>query len=211
MGTVHESSHFGHAVELVILVHEKLLRHFDPDIAAKRAQVSLRIVQEHACQGTGRNADGASKRVEVEGLRVVRAEEGEDLRAAPTECKGSRGGRIVFARLREQGDPVNQRSEVDRAREEAVYVKPRQVIGDSGVFCRADHDDLAVWRARRHCAYRKGGIQVAVREVSDDQAQGLSSELRQPFGCGDACFSLESGSEANGDDGRDARVTTDGE
>ena len=53
MGAVHESSHFGHAVELVILMHEKLLRHFDPDIAAKRAQVSLRIVQEHACQGTG--------------------------------------------------------------------------------------------------------------------------------------------------------------
>jgi len=46
----------------------------------------------------------------------VRAEEGEDLRAAPTECKGSRGRRIVFARLREQGDPGNQRSEVDGRR-----------------------------------------------------------------------------------------------
>jgi len=44
---------FRPAVELVILMHEKLLRHFDPDIAAKRAQVSLRIVQERACQGTG--------------------------------------------------------------------------------------------------------------------------------------------------------------
>jgi len=113
--------------------------------------------------------------------------------------------------LREQGDPGNQRSEVDRAREEAMYVEPGQVIGDPGVFRRADHDDLAVWRARCQCADRKGGIEVAVGEVGDDQAQGLSSELRQPFGCGDACFSLESGSEANGDDCRDARVTTDGE
>src|ERR1700737_5625512 len=100
MGAVHETSYFCHAVGLVILVQEKLLRHFDPDVAAKRAQVSIRIVQEHACQGTGRNADGASKHVEVEGIRIVRTEEGEDLRAAAAECKGPDGRRIVFTRLR---------------------------------------------------------------------------------------------------------------
>jgi hypothetical protein len=167
MGAVHEAGQFGHPVELVILVHEKLLRHFDPDIAAKRTWVPIRIVQEHTRQGARRNTDGPRQRGETEGLCIVRAEVCEDMSAAATECEGSGVRGIVFGQSREQGDPGNQRSEVDRAREEAVHVEP-QAIGNPGVFCRADHDDLAVRRARRQCAYREGGIQVAVREVNDD-------------------------------------------
>jgi hypothetical protein len=118
MGAVHEASQFGHPVELVILVHEKLLRHFDPDIAAKRTWAPLRIAQEHTCQGARRNTDGASQRVETEGLRVVRTEVCEDMRAAATECEGSGVRGIVVGQSREQGDPGNQRCEVDRAREQ---------------------------------------------------------------------------------------------
>jgi len=55
VGAVHEASQFGHPVELVILVREKVLRHFDPDIAAERTWAPLRIVQEHTCQGARRN------------------------------------------------------------------------------------------------------------------------------------------------------------
>ena len=156
MGAVHEASQFGHPVELVILVHEKLLRHFDPDIAPKRTWAPLCIAQEHTCQGARRNTDGASQRVQTEGLRVVRAEVCEDMRAAATECEGSGVREIVVGQSREQGDAGHQRSEVDRAREEAVYVEPRQAIGNPDVFCRADHDDLAVRRARRQGAYREG-------------------------------------------------------
>jgi len=149
MGAVHESSHFGHLIELVILMHEKLLRHLDADIAAKRTYAPLGIVQEHASQATRRNTDGVSQRVETEGLGIVRAEVGEDLRAAATECERSGVRGIVVGRSRERGDPRNQRSEVDRTGEETVYVEPCQAIGDPGVFRRTDRDDLAVRRARR--------------------------------------------------------------
>ena len=211
MGAIHETSQFGHSVELVIRVHEKLLRHFDPDIAAKRTWAPLRIVQEHTGQGARRNTDGASQRGETEGLRVVRAEVCEDMGAAATEREGSGVRGIVVGQSREQGDPGVQRSEVDRAREEAVYVEPHQAIGNPGVFCRTDHDDLAARRARRQGAYREGGVQVAVREVSDDQAQGLFSDVRQRFGNRDARLSLESGSQANGDNRCNAWVTTNDE
>jgi len=49
----------------VILMHEKLLRHFDPDIERNELRFRFRIVQERSCQGPGENAGRASKRVEV--------------------------------------------------------------------------------------------------------------------------------------------------
>jgi len=71
MGAVHESSHFGHPIELVVLVHQELLRHFHPDVAAERTQVPLRIVQEDAGHVPGRHADGASEHLEIERVGVV--------------------------------------------------------------------------------------------------------------------------------------------
>src|SRR4029077_6401922 len=55
------------------------------------------------------------------------------------------------------------------------------------------------------------GIQVPLSEVGDDQAEGLSSDLRQRFGARDARLSPDSGSHADGELRRDAWVTTDDE